>query len=426
MPRAVAVGHFRMADVGPELQLGALRTAADDRLVGQPQVTETDLMAECRAGARAHGVLQGGRADIAAISEYGERALRIGDEITRAGFGVQTVRLSGPALDEPVSRDQLHTRAADLTAACRRAGVGSASLTALRPAALAELQPSDVAEVLAEHPSLFTSVVVADGAEVDHAAAAFSGAVIRELASRDRDANFRFAAIANLGANAPLFPGSFSDGGAAGVSVALQSAGALLARARAAKPGDIAEAARLTQRCLQDQLGPLQAVLVPSCERHGLLFHGVDPSPACAPDAGIAEFLETVGGIRFGSPGTVATCAAVTTGIRSVGRPTVGYAGLMLPVLEDRVLARSWQEGRIDADSVIAYSSVCGAGLDTIPLPGSTQEHEVVAMIMDMAALSARWRKPLSARLMLAPVGSDPHRTEFRAPQVVNIDYPTA
>lgn len=44
----------------------------------------------------------------------------------------------------------------------------------------------------------------------------------------------------------------------------------------------------------------------------------------------------------------------------------------MLLVLEDRVLALAWQEGRIDADPVLAYSSVCGAGLDTIPLPAST------------------------------------------------------
>lgn len=45
-------------------------------------------------------------------------------------------------------------------------------------------------------------------------------------------------------------------------------------------------------------------------------------------------------------------------------------------------------------------------------------------MVRDMAALSARWAKPLSARLMLAPVDSDPRRTEFRAEQIVYIDYP--
>jgi uncharacterized protein (UPF0210 family) len=373
-----------------------------------------------------HEVFEGGRVNVAGVAEYGEKALEIGDGITRAGFDVQTVRLSSPALDEPLSNDRLRARAADLVEGCRRAGVGSAALSALWPAALAELKPSDVAAVLAEHPSLFLAVVVVDGAEVDHAAAEFSGAVVRELAARDSEANFRFAAVANLGANAPLFPGSFSDGGNAGVSVGLQSAGTLLARARANPPRDLAEATALTRACLEDELGLFADLLEPACARHGLLFHGFDPSPACAPDASIGEFLEIAGGIRFGRPGTLATCAAVTAGIRSVGRPTVGYAGLMLPVLEDRVLARAWQEGRIAADSVLAYSSVCGAGMDTIPLPGSTPEHEVVAMIRDMAALSARWAKPLSARLMLAPEDADPRRTEFRAEQIVNIDYPTA
>ncbi|MET9920808.1 DUF711 family protein [Streptomyces sp. NPDC006435] len=371
-------------------------------------------------------VFRGGRADVVGIGEYGDKAQAIGDEITRAGFDVQTVRLSAPALDEPLDHDRLRTRAADLVEGCRRSGVGSASLAALRPAALAELEPSEVAEVLVEHPSLFMSVVVAEGADVDRAAVDFSGAVIRELANRDGDANFRFAAIANLGANAPLFPGSFSDGGDAGVSVGLQSAGALLARARADRPRSLAEATSLTRTCLQEELALFEGVLGKSCEQHGLKLHGFDPSPACAPDASIGEFLEEVGGTRFGSPGMLATCAAVTTGIRSTGRPTVGYAGLMLPVLEDRVLALAWQEGRIDADSVLAYSSVCGAGLDTIPLPGSTPDHEVAAIIGDMAALSARWAKPLSARLMLAPADSDPRRTEFRAEQIVNIDYPTA
>ncbi|GGW28867.1 hypothetical protein GCM10010503_00360 [Streptomyces lucensis JCM 4490] len=367
-----------------------------------------------------------GGADAAGIGRYGERALAIGDEITGAGYEVQTVRLSSPALGRPLGHGELRARAAGLVEGCRRAGVGSASLGALRPSALVELEPSHVADVLVAYPSLFLAAVVADGGEVDHAAVAFSGAVVRELASRDAEANFRFAAVAHLGANAPLFPGSYSDGGAAGVSVGLQSAGPLLARAREAAPRDLTAATELTRNGLREQLAPLEDLLRPACERRGLLFHGFDPSPACAPDASIGEFLETVGGVRFGSPGTMAACAAVTAGIRSVGRPLVGYAGLMLPVLEDRVLALAWQQGRIDSDSVLAYSSVCGAGMDTVPLPASTRESEVVAMIADMAALSARWSKPLSARLMLAPPGADPHRTEFRAEQIINIDYPTA
>ncbi|MFE0445418.1 DUF711 family protein [Streptomyces sp. PDY-4] len=366
-----------------------------------------------------------GTVDAGAVAGYGDRVVEAAGELARAGREVQTVRLSAPALDAPVHADLLRERAAGLVAGCDRSGVGSASLAALRPPALAGLEPSDVADVLAGHPSLFLSVVVAEGAEVDDHAVGFAASVVGELARRDVDANFRFAAVANLGPNAPLFPGSYGDGGPAGVSAALQSAGPLLARVREARPEGLAAATRLTRECLRDELAPVGKVLESACGERGLLFHGFDPSPACAPDAGIAEFLELAGGVRFGSPGTVATCAAVTAGIRSAVRPMVGYAGLMLPVLEDRVLARAWQEGRLHADSVLAYSSVCGAGLDTVPLPGSTPEHEVAAIIRDMAALSARWAKPLSARLMLAPPGSDPRRTGFRAEQVVNIDYPS-
>ncbi|MGA5818168.1 DUF711 family protein [Kitasatospora sp. NPDC094028] len=371
-------------------------------------------------------VFPDGRADPAAIGRYGAQALAIAGELAAAGYEVQTVRLSSPALDGPLGPDRLRGRAAALTAACRLSGVGSASLGALRPSALAGLTPSDVAEVLVAHPLLFLAVLVAEGGRVDHGAVAFAAAVVRELANRDGEANFRFAAVAHLGPNAPLFPGSYGDGGAAGVSVGLQSAGPLLARAREAGVADPAAATELTRSCLDGQLAPLAALLRPACERRGLLFHGFDPSPACAPDASIAEFLETVGGIRFGSPGTVAACAAVTAGIRAVGQPMVGYAGLMLPVLEDRVLARAWQEGRIDTDAVLAYSSVCGAGLDTVPLPATTRDEELAAVIGDMAALSARWEKPLSARLMLAPPTADPRRTEFRAEQIINIDYPGA
>ncbi|MFI1919812.1 DUF711 family protein [Nocardia sp. NPDC020380] len=358
------------------------------------------------------------------IRELGEQAREVGDELVRDGFDVQTIRLSASALGDPLRHDQLLSRAADLAEGCRRAGVGSASLGVFRPAALTGLEPADLAAVLAEYPSLFLAVQVAAGSEICDPAVGFSAAVVRELANHNVHDNFRFAAIGNLGPGAPLFPGSFSDGGPAGVSAGLQSAGLLLEWARANPPADPAEVTVLTQRCLRDQLALLEDSLRPACERHGLLFNGFDPSPACTPEAGIGEFLEAVGGIRFGVRGMLATCAAVTAGIRSAARRTVGYAGLMLPVLEDKVLALAWQEGRIDADSVLAYSSVCGAGLDTIPLPGATSEAEIVAMIRDMAALSARWAKPLSARLMLAAPGSDPRRTQFCADEIVNIDYP--
>ena len=52
---------------------------------------------------------------------------------------------------------------------------------------------------------------------------------------------------------------------------------------------------------------------------------------------------------------------------------------------------------------LLLYSSVCGTGLDVVPLPGDTPVEVVARIIQDVATLSARLRKPLSARLFLIP-----------------------
>jgi uncharacterized protein len=363
-------------------------------------------------------------ADLNAIVEYGDRLMRIGEQLTRAGLQLQTTRLSSTASTEPVTEDQLVERAALLSAGCARTGVGSASLGALWPRALTLLSPQGVAGVLCAHPELFLAVVVADGDTVCDDAVDFCGAVVQALAGADQEANFRFAAVGNIAGNGALFPGAFSSGGPVGVSAALESAGALAAAVRSTPPSSLADIAAVTAACLGEQLSTVDRALRPACERAGLQLHGYDPSPGCSPASSIGEFLELAGRIEFGRPGTLATCAAAARGIRSVGGPLVGYAGLMLPVLEDRVLARAWESGLIGTDSLLAYSAVCGTGLDTIALPASTPSAEILGVMHDLAALSARWSKPLSARLMLAAPGSDSTRTTFTAEQIVNIDYP--
>ena len=45
----------------------------------------------------------------------------------------------------------------------------------------------------------------------------------------------------------------------------------------------------------------------------------------------------------------------------------ISCAGLMLPVLEDPVLAKRAGEGRYGVQDLLLYSSVCGTGLDVVP-----------------------------------------------------------
>jgi uncharacterized protein (UPF0210 family) len=79
----------------------------------------------------------------------------------------------------------------------------------------------------------------------------------------------------------------------------------------------------------------------------------------------------------------------------------------MLPVLEDPILAQRAAEGRYGIPDLLLYSSVCGTGLDVVPIAGSVSAADLERLIGDVAALARRYQKPLSARLFPVP-GKEP------------------
>jgi len=103
--------------------------------------------------------------------------------------------------------------------------------------------------------------------------------------------------------------------------------------------------------------------------------------------------------------------------LKNLNVKTCGYSGLMLPVIEDRVLARRAAEGHFTVEELLLFSSVCGTGLDVVPLPGNTQTRIIAALIEDVAASSVKLsNKPLSARLFLIPGSSAGDKVTFDNP----------
>src|SRR5207249_2359884 len=149
--------------------------------------------------------------------------------------------------------------------------------------------------------------------------------------------------------------------------------------------------------------GPLGRLVRDIARRERRGYTGIDVSPAPGKDASIGATIEALTGVPFGAPSTLAGCAAITDVLKSLRVKTCGYSGLMLPVLEDPVLARRASEGRYSVRDLLLYSTVCGTGLDVVPLPGDTPADRLAALIADVAALSAKLRKPLSARLFPVP-----------------------
>jgi uncharacterized protein (UPF0210 family) len=105
----------------------------------------------------------------------------------------------------------------------------------------------------------------------------------------------------------------------------------------------------------------------------------------------------------FGEWGTLAAVRNLTDAIRAAKVHLIGFSGVMLPVLEDAVLARRAIEGRYTLRDLLAFSAVCGTGLDMIPLPGDTTTPQLLRVLQEVAALAGALRKPLVARLMPMP-----------------------
>jgi uncharacterized protein len=81
--------------------------------------------------------------------------------------------------------------------------------------------------------------------------------------------------------------------------------------------------------------------------------------------------------------------------------------------MEDEVLSKRWSHGGLKVDTILAYSAVCGTGLDTVPLPGDITIEQIEGMIADMATLSLKLQKPLAARLMPISGKKAGENTEF-------------
>lgn len=147
---------------------------------------------------------------------------------------------------------------------------------------------------------------------------------------------------------------------------------------------------------------------------------GVDPTPAPLGEVSIGAAIEAFTGARFGSSGTLNAARITTTAVKSVPVKQVGYSGLMLPVMEDKLLAERWAESTYNIDSLLAYSAVCGTGLDTVTLTGDVSLDQMERIFADLASLAMKWNKPLSARLQPVPNKRPGDRTDFEDPYLFN------
>ncbi len=339
------------------------------------------------------------------------------------GFSVQTLRIATqpfPEYTQGLTHEQAMQFFKNLDGLAQMQNV----IISIGPAYVAgdaeDAQADLLADILNNSKSLYGSVYVTSNSGVNWPAVRAAAGVMKKLedGSVRSEGNFRFAALASVPQATPFFPAAYLTGLGHQFAVGLESANEVAAAVHDVPDSPTAKR-RLNDLFFQLASDVENVALRIDSER-GWTYLGLDLSPAPSKDASIVTAIESISHQPIGSNGTLSAVGVIATAIKEIGLRKTGFSGVMLPVLEDPVLAERWSAGVVSLDSLLSYSAVCGTGLDTIPLPGTITVEQLTRIIGDVATLSVKWNKPLTARLLPVSGKNAGQETDFTEPRLVN------
>lgn len=349
---------------------------------------------------------------------------RVKAEFESSGYEVETVRLTTQPLAELVA-GMSEKQALAYLAQLDELSVKEKFLPNVGPGMLHDADDPATMHLLeialSTLPNIAASTIIADESGIHWQAIRRTAELVKYVSERSprSQGTFNFTATAMLKPFAPFFPGSYHTG--TGRQFAIGFEGANVVRDIFAKDKGNAEAAKADlTAALTKHASVATAVGKKVAAETGWAYLGVDPTPAPLGDVSIGAAIEAFTGVKFGSSGTLTAASIITAAVKAVPEKQVGYSGLMVPVMEDKILAQRWAESTYNVDSLLAYSAVCGTGLDTIPLPGNISSEQMERIFGDVAALATKWNKPLSARLQPIPDKKAGDQTDFQDPFLFN------
>ncbi len=350
------------------------------------------------------------------IADAGRVTSEVKGALTEAGYSVQSVRLATSPFPRVLNGDasRLKQLALDLEAACFVHKIDYATVGPARPGDGAAAYLA-IPEAMGATERVFASASIADpDGGVNLPAVRWAAEAIRRCSTviASGFGNLRFTILANVPPGSPFFPAAYHDGGSPQFSLGVEAAD--LAVSACTEATSLIDARARLVHAIEDHAQRLVRATKKASGVRGLRFGGIDFTLAPFPEAArsIGSALERLTGQPVGSHGTLAAAAFLAEALDRAHFPSVGFSGLFFPVLEDGVLAARAAEGRLTVNDLLLYCAVCGAGLDTVPLPGAIELDTLAGILVDVGALSLRLNKPLTARLMPIPgkqAGDDIH-----------------
>jgi uncharacterized protein (UPF0210 family) len=341
----------------------------------------------------------------------------------KAGFEVQTIRITTqpfPEYTRALSDEQTLAFFREYDALAVKEGFDASIGPAMMKDTDDPREAVLLGKILANAKTLEGSIFIGgeDGIHWKSIRAAAGVMKYLEANTLHSQGNFSFTASSFVPDGTPFYPASYFIGEGKLFAIGMQSTDVVAeAFASTKSPGAAEERLKSSLTIYAQQVEKTGKEMSQST---GWRYGGIDLSPAPLKDVSIGGAIENFLGAPIGTSGTLTATALITRALKAIPVTQAGYSGLMLPILEDSVLSQRWSEGRLSIDALLSYSAVCGTGLDVIPLPGDISNEQLAAILGDVASLSVKWHKPLSARLLPVAGKKAGDQTEFDDPFLVN------
>lgn len=259
---------------------------------------------------------------------------------------------------------------------------------------------SEIPNSLLEIDNFFSSLMVSSTQKgINLNALKYCAKIIKKLSYPEPFNNLKFCVSSNVKPDTPFFPAAYHLSEKPKFSLALEMADEVVKVFE--KSTGLSQAQHDLKKKFNEIYNLLTTVSEKVSNRHGIEFHGIDFSPAPYPkvERSIGTAVEKLIYDHFGASGSLVAVAIIKNSIPRKDK-VIGFSGFMQPVLEDFTIAKRLSENKFGLESLLLYSTICGTGLDCVPLPGDITERELFYILLDLCTISITHDKPLTARLM--------------------------
>lgn len=285
-------------------------------------------------------------------------------------------------------------------------------------------------KILSDFRNSFVNLIVAQK-YINNYAVKKSSEIIKKSSflSENGIDNFRLGVSLNIKPNTPFFPFSYSNK-VDSFSIALETTKELNNIIDDKFDNDYIKLKEDIIKEFSNDLTLINNTSSKVANELNMTYNGLDLSLSPYPDEDISviEILNKLGIDNFGSNGTQFLTSYLTSILKELIATTevktVGFNGVMYSLLEDKLMCKSHNDGNFSIDSIILYSTVCGCGLDMVPLPHDILEEEIASMVLDVATTSIKLSKPLGVRVLPIPKKVSGELTDLKMDFLTNTKIP--